>query len=183
MNQNRMRPEDIATMRSSVLGEMRQGAMPMEDRHPFLRKLVRAAVMINLICGVGLWLSFTIKNMFPPHDKPFLWAIGSYFFFGAMYGAFGQMLFSFARYTEQTAIARALTPNRSYAWHGRYDTANIGDEELKKTLPQQPRGQPVKRSSAVGAGRKSFFYASLFALCGIGTCLYGLYTYLSTLFY
>jgi hypothetical protein len=172
----------MTTMRGSVLGEMHQGQVATEERHPGLKAMVRFSVVSNVLCLGFLWLLFALQTIFPPHDAAFKWAIGSYFFFGIMYGVFAQFIFTFAKHTEQQAIVRAVTHNRSYEWHSHQDPKKLAQTDLKQmsaaVRPQQHRGQPM----AVGAGSKGFKYCTLFVVCGIGICLYGIYVFFTTMF-
>jgi len=181
MTQPRVRPEDIATLRGSVLGEMHRGQVYIEETHTALKKMVRLAIVCNLTCWIALWTAFRVKNLFPPHDAPFMSAIGWYFFFGAVYGGFGQMAFSFGRYAERTAVTQALTRNRSYEWHSRYDTANMNEEDLKKiAVSGQKRPDDIPPPAA--PGKKRFFYAMLFQMCAFISCVLGINAVIYTLF-
>lgn len=178
------RIDDIKTMRSTVLGEMHGGQMKMEERHPILKGMTRLAISANVVGMAFLFVSFRIMDRFPPHEMPLMNALGWYFFFGVVYGLFAQMLLSFGRYTENNAIARALTHNRRYEWHSHYDPKALKEEDLKKVAapPPAPKGPRQPQQTAVGAGAKCFTYSGVFSLFGYFSCGLGLYMFFTTMF-
>jgi hypothetical protein len=179
------RPPEIAGMKHTVLGEMHGGKLQVDESHRGLKKMVRLAIVVNLMCLFGLWLGFRVKSLFPPHDAPFMNAFGWYFFFGAMYGAIGHSFYSYGRFKEVEAVIKAVTPNRRYEWHSRYDTANMKDEDLKKVADgpgKAPASGRHEQSAAKGVGGKSYFYAGIFVLWAFIICAHGIYGVVQTLF-
>lgn len=168
------RPDNIASMRGSVLGQMHQGEMQTHLSHPLLKAFVKMAVSINVASWLILFSMFRLQNLFPPHDAPFMSAIGWYFFFGTIYGAFSMLFFKFAKFIEHQAVSQALTHNRRYEWHSQYDTKNITDEDLKKMPEAQKK---LTASQAVGAGANYFRITGFLALAGVATWFMGLWAF------
>jgi hypothetical protein len=101
-------------------------------------------------------------------------AVGWYFFFGGIYGLFSMMFFKVACHTEQQAITKALTQNRRYEWHSRYDTKNMTQEELAKAPALAQKHQAPE---AVGAGANYFRITGFLALTGIAAFILGVWAF------
>lgn len=168
------RPDNISAMRGSTLGQMHQGEMQTHLSHPVLRGFIKLGLTLNIGSFGVLWLLFALKNLFPPHEASFKWAIGSFFIFGAIYGLFSMFFFRFAKFVEHQAVSRALTHNRRYEWHTQYDTKNMTEADLKKIPDAQKKLTPAQ---AIGAGANFFRVTGFLALAAVATWGMGLWAF------
>ena len=174
-----LRVTDMQAMRGSVLGQVHYGNLDLAPAHDGMRFLVKMAWMSNLGGLVGLWLTFRFLNLFPPHDLPFMSALGWFFFFGLLYGLFAVFALRFALYVENEAINKTVAQNRRYTWHSHYDTDNITEDELKKVV-NIPKKSTVPEQ-AVEPGKKYFKLTSLLSLAALVTCAIGIYASIHSL--
>lgn len=179
---------DLQTFRGSALGQMHQGDIKTFVHHPVLRFFLRLGIFLNVASWIGLWTAFRFKNFFPPHDAPFMSAIGWFFFFGAALCFFAVMVFSYAKKIETEAITRALTNNRSYAWHSQHGTLSTHETDPTKPKPpveasikgkQRPAAPP---SQAVGAGARQYRAATWLILISLVMWTLGAYSVMENLF-
>ena len=168
------RPDNIASMRGSVLGQMHQGEMQTHLSHPVLRFFIRSGFTLNITSLSILWIIFALMSIFPPHEAAFKWAIGSYFMFGIVYGVFASFFFKFAKHVEHQAVSQALTHNRRYEWHSQYDTKNMTEEDLKKMPEAQKQ---MTASQAINAGANYFRITGFLALAGLIIWVMGLWAF------
>lgn len=166
--------DDVSTMRGSTLGQMHQGELQTHLSHPFLTAFIKFALAINIGSFIILWALFALKNLFPPHEASFKWAIGSFFIFGAIYTIFSGFFFKFAKFVEAQAVTKSLTHNRRYEWHTKYDTQNISEKDLKK-VPEAQR--QTTASQAVGAGANYFRITAFLALAALATWGMGVWAF------
>lgn len=166
--------EDMQSMRGSVLGQMRYGEMQTHVSHPAQKFLVKLTIIINVASWVGLWSMFRLQDLFPPHEAPFMSAIGWYFFFGLVYGLLALLFFRFACFVEKQAVTQALTHNRRYEWHSHYDTKNMSAEELKK-IPEAQKQQQA--APPVGAGSGYYKITGFLVMAGLATWALGLWAF------
>lgn len=166
---------DLQTMRGSTLGQMHQGNFNPTVHHPALRFFLRVTIFLNVASWLGLWTAFRFKNFFPPHDAPFMSAIGWYFFFGAALCFFAVLVFSYAKKVEVDAIKRVLTNNRSYAWHSQHGT-------LKTHGAEQAVARGPVEKSVVGAGARQYRATAWLITISLMMWFMGAYAVLTDLF-
>ncbi len=167
-------PDNTNAMRGSTLGQMHQGEHQVHLAHPGLTFFLKVVLFLNIFSFLVLWGLFALKNLFPPYEADFKWAIGAYFIFGVVYYAFAQFFFRFAKFVEKQAVSRALTQNRRYQWHSQYDTSRMTEEDLKK-VPEAHK-QPTA-SEALNAGSNFFRITGFLGLASLITWMLGLWAF------
>lgn len=168
------RPDSASAMRGSTLGQMHYGQVKTHVSHPVLKAFIKTSIGLNALGWLVLFGMFRIQDMFPPHEAPFMSAIGWYFFFGGVYGLFSMMFFKFANYTEQQAITKALTQDRRYEWHSKYDTKSVTKENLAKAPEVKKQ---IAASEALSAGSNYFRITGFLALASAVTWLLGVWSF------
>jgi hypothetical protein len=167
---------------------MHKGQLHIEEKHPFLKKLVRFTFAANIGSAFVLWVLFVWTSMFTPYEQKFMGALLWFFFFGCVYGVFAFFAFIYAKYVERRAVDTALTPNRRYEWHTRYDTHNVTPEDMKKApaVPggntegglEKDKGLGKAPPPPVGIGTEYYGHAALLSLCSLTSCAIGIYAFL-----
>jgi hypothetical protein len=170
---------DAQTARSSPMSEIRYGGLEVKKPHPVLSFFLKLSGGLNAFGWGGLWTMFRIKDLFPPHDAPFMDAIGWYFVFGGICCGIAAFVFNYARMVEAQAIVKALTHNRRYEWHSSYDTGNVSENDLKK-VPEARMN--IGAAAAVGAGRNFFMATGILVSAGLFIFLVGARMIIVTLF-
>ena len=161
--------EKIVSLKASVLGELHEGQMLLEDKHPFIKKMLKAAFVINAGTALFVWGLFGYVRMFDAAHRAFFVPLMFFFVFGIIYGGLAVLVYIYARHVERQAILVALTPNRRYEWHSQYDPQGMTREELAKPLEGRPahERQPPPAS---GAGLAYYRHSIMLVLCSMGCC-------------
>ena len=172
----RRKPEEIVTLRDSVLGEMHQGQMYTETEYTLIDKIVRAAFYINIGAAILVWSLYAVVRMLEPTERSILWALMWFFVFGLIYGMFALLLLTYARFTERKEIIEALTPNRRYEWHQSYKQA-ISEEQMREEARDASRAPPIP----AGIGRSYLRHTVFLVLCSMVCCVLGLVYFWKTM--
>jgi hypothetical protein len=172
------KPDNISALRKTALGEVRYGEIQTGITHTALQFFLKVVFVLNVGSWLGLWSLFRLKSLFPPHDAPFMTAVGWYFFFGGLFAVFAFFSFKFARFIEHQAVTQALAQNRRYEWHTRYDTKNMSEEELKK-IPEAQKNKPA--GPAVDPGGNYFRLSTLLIVAAFAAWGFGAFVFFADL--